>query len=156
MNSEPPDLLRVRVEPSMVEGLTSDELGALDPHCVITRLQFQRYRHYWAAIIRFRKLRRVGRSKIRGMLLSELMMHHSRKEIVILSLWPSQYELLAFTTLSEHSHAVRWCFRVEAQISSNVFHLLGRSSRGDDWLGDTTWRPAIQDWSQLRDWAPSQ
>lgn len=88
--------------------------------------------------------------------MNELVGHYKKKEVVILSLWESQYELLAFTTLAEHSHAVRWCFRVEAQISSSVFHLLGRSSRSDNWLGEAVWRPGIQDWSGLRDWAPTR
>lgn len=125
--------------------------GALAPHCVVTRIEFKRLREYWYGLLLFYRLRRIGMVRIPGVLMSTVSRHRRERRLIFVSVWPSQYELLAFTSLEEHVQAVRWSLGVGATVWSGVFQLLGQSSTSTDWLGaQPPWRPAIVDWSNLR------
>lgn len=130
---------------------TGEREAALGPHCVVTRIDFRRRRDYWVGLYLFFRLRRLGMSRIDGIIMSEILTNYRECRLTFVSLWPSQYELVSFTSLDEHVRAARWSFRVGATVWSGVFQLLGQSSMSVDFLGvQPQWRPAITDWSDLR------
>jgi hypothetical protein len=130
--------------------LTEPEASALEPRCVVTRLRFPRARDYYAGIRRFRRLRTLANQQSAPPTLVGLLRNRRAKELVFLSVWPSEYELLKFITLKEHVAAARWSFEANAQVWSTLFVFHGLSSRSTAELGpDRRWHPVIADWTRF-------
>jgi hypothetical protein len=112
-----------------------------EPICVVTRITFGKWRSLPAAILRFRRLRRLGRSTIPGFLGAHLRIGR-KATLMFISLWRDELALLQFTTLEAHVQAVRWTIRKEGQIWSGVFRLTGTSSMSKPWIGTIRqWEP---------------
>lgn len=129
------------------------ELRALEPRCVVTRIRFRQRRDYLIAISRFNQLRLLPDHDTAVVAPSVLALarHRRRREIVITSVWPSEYELLTFTSHPLHVEVSRWTGSVDASVWSGLFVLDGTSSLSQDKeLPVRRWRPAIADWSRLR------
>lgn len=112
-----------------------------EPVCVVTKITFRRWWSLPGAILRFRRLRRIGRRTIPGLL--EAHLHIGRKAtLMFVSLWQDELALLQFTTLEPHVNAVRWTIRKEGQVWSGVFRLTGTSSMSKPWIGTIRhWEP---------------
>ena len=112
-----------------------------EPICVVTKITFRTWWSLPGAIRRFRRLRRVGRRTIPGLL--EVHLRVGRKAtLMFISLWQDELALLQFTTLEAHVKAVRWTIRKEGQIWSGVFRLAGTSSMSKPWIGTIRqWQP---------------
>ena len=112
-----------------------------EPICVVTKITFRRWWSLPGAVLRFRRLRRLGRKTIPGLL--EVHLRIGRKAtLTFISLWQDELALLQFTTLEAHSNAVRWTIRKEGQIWSGVFRLTGTSSMSKPWIGTIRqWEP---------------
>ena len=112
-----------------------------EPVCVVTRITFGSWRSLPGAILRFRRLRRIGRSTIPGLLEAHLRIRRDAT-LMFISLWQDELSLLQFTTLEAHVQAVRWTIRKEGQVWSGVFRLAGTSSMSKPWIGTIRhWEP---------------
>ena len=112
-----------------------------EPVCVVTRITFGRWRSVPGAVRRFRRLRRIARRTIPGLV--DVQLHVHRGAIVtITSLWRDEHSLLQFTTLNAHSNAVRYVISKKGQVWSGVFRLDGTSSMSKPWIGTIRhWQP---------------
>ena len=112
-----------------------------EPVCVVTKITFARWWWVPGAVLRFRRLRRVARRTVPGMVDVQLRLHR-RATVTIISLWQDELALLQFTTLDAHSNAIRWTIRKKGQVWSGVFRLTGTSSMSKPWIGTIRhWQP---------------
>jgi hypothetical protein len=112
----------------------------------VTRITFPRWRSLPGAILRFRRLHRLGRRTIPGLTDAHLRVRRDAT-VLIFSLWQNELALLQFTTLEAHVNAVRWTIRQNGQVWSGIFRLTGTSSMSKPWIG------TIRHWEPL---APSR
>jgi heme-degrading monooxygenase HmoA len=117
-----------------------------EPVCVVTRITFAKWRSVPGAIRRFRRLQRLGRKTIPGLVDAHVRVGRGAT-VTIVSLWQDELALLRFTTLEAHVNAVRWTIRHKGQVWSGVFRLTGTSSMSEPWIG------TIRHWEPL---APSR
>jgi hypothetical protein len=117
-----------------------------EPVCVVTRITFAKWRSVPGAILRFRRLHRLGRGTIPGLMDAHLRVRRDAT-VLIFSLWQNELALLQFTTLDAHVNAVRWTIRQDGQVWSGIFRLTGTSSMSKPWIG------TIRHWEPL---APSR
>lgn len=116
--------------------------GADEPVCVVTRIQFGKWRAIPGAFSRFRKLHRIGRREIPGLVEAHVRVR-SGATLLIVSIWENELALIRFTTLDAHVNAVRWTIRQHGEIWSGVFRLTGTSSMSKPWIGTVRqWQPA--------------
>ncbi len=112
-----------------------------EPVCVVTKITFGRWWSVPGAVRRFRRLRRIARRTIPGLVDVQLRVHRDAS-VTIISLWRDELALLQFTTLDAHSNAVRWAIRKKGQVWSGVFRLTGTSSMSKPWIGTIRhWQP---------------
>lgn len=112
-----------------------------EPVCVVTRITFGRWRALPGAIRRFRRLHRVGRRTIPGLLEAHLRVRRGGT-LFIVSVWEHELALMQFTTLEAHVNAVRWTIRHKGEVWSGVFRLAGTSSMSKPWIGTIRqWEP---------------
>ena len=112
-----------------------------EPVCVVTRITFGSWRSLPGAILRFRRLRRLGLRTVPGLLEAHLRIR-GNATLMFVSVWQDELSLLQFTTLEEHVQAVRWTIRKQGRIWSGVFRLAGTSSMSKPWIGTIRhWEP---------------
>jgi hypothetical protein len=112
-----------------------------EPVCVVTRITFGRWRSVPGAIRRFRRLQRLGRKEIPGLVDAHVRVGRGAT-VTITSLWQDELALIRFTTLEAHVQAVRWTIRHQGQVWSGVFRLTGTSSMSVPWIGTIRhWEP---------------
>jgi hypothetical protein len=78
-----------------------------EPVCVVTRITFGNWRSVPGAIRRFRRLQRLGRKEIPGLVDAHVRVGRGAT-VTITSLWQDELALIRFTTLEAHVQAVRW------------------------------------------------
>ena len=116
--------------------------GADEPVCVVTRITFGSWRSLPGAVLRFRKLHRIGRREIPGFVEAHVRVR-SGATLLIVSIWENELALIRFTTMEAHVDAVRWTIRRRGEIWSGVFRLTGTSSMSKPWIGTVRqWQPA--------------
>jgi hypothetical protein len=121
----------------VVGDLTSPE----EPICVVTRIIFGRWSSLAGAVLRFRRLRRIGRRTIPGLLDAHVRIGRGAT-LMIISLWQDELALLQFTTLESHVNVVRWTIRKQGEVWSGIFRLTGTSSMSKPWIGTIRhWEP---------------
>jgi hypothetical protein len=121
----------------VVGDLTSPE----EPICVVTRIIFGRWSSLAGAVLRFRRLRRIGRRTIPGLLDAHVRIGRGAT-LMIISLWQDELALLQFTTLDSHVNVVRWTIRKKGEVWSGIFRLTGTSSMSKPWIGTIRhWEP---------------
>ena len=112
-----------------------------EPVCVVTRITFGKWRSVPGAIRRFRRLHRLGRKEIPGLVDAHVRVGRGAT-VTITSLWQDELSLIRFTTLEAHVQAVRWTIRHQGQVWSGVFRLTGTSSMSVPWIGTIRhWEP---------------
>jgi hypothetical protein len=112
-----------------------------EPVCVVTRISFPRWRSIPGAVLRFRRLRRIGRRMVPGLVDAHLHLR-GNATLLFVSLWRDELALVQFTTLEAHVDAVRWTIRKQGKVWSGVFRLAGTSSMSAPWLGTIRhWQP---------------
>jgi hypothetical protein len=112
-----------------------------EPVCVVTRISFPSWRSIPGAVFRFRRLRRVGRRMVPGLVDARLHLR-GNSTLLFVSLWRNELALVQFTTLEAHVDAVRWTIRKQGKVWSGVFRLAGTSSMSAPWLGTIRhWQP---------------
>ena len=112
-----------------------------EPVCVVTRISFPSWRSIPGAVLRFRRLRRVGRRMVPGLVDARLHLR-GNATLLFVSLWRDELALVQFTTLEAHVDAVRWTIRKQGKVWSGVFRLAGTSSMSAPWLGTIRhWQP---------------
>jgi hypothetical protein len=117
-------------------GISPDE-----PVCVVTKISFGKWRSIPGAVFRFRKLSRIGRREIPGLVEAHVRIRKGAT-VLIVSIWENELALIRFTTLEAHVEAVRWTIRKQGEIWSGVFALLGTSSMSKPWIGSIRhWQP---------------
>ena len=112
-----------------------------EPVCVVTRIIFPSWRSIPGAVLRFRRLRRIGRRMVPGLV--DVHLHlRGNATLLFVSLWRDELALVQFTTLEAHVDAVRWTIRKQGKVWSGVFRLAGTSSMSVPWLGTIRhWQP---------------
>jgi len=116
-------------------------LSPEEPVCVVTRIRFAKWRSIPGAFFRFRKLNRIGRREIPGLVEAHVRIR-SGATLLIVSVWENELSLIQFTTLDAHVDAVRWSIRQQGEVWSGVFALLGTSSMSKPWIGTIRhWQP---------------
>ena len=73
-----------------------------EPICVVTKITFGSWWSLLGAIRRFRRLRRIGRRTIPGLLEVHLRIRRNAT-LMFISLWQDELALLQFTTLESHA-----------------------------------------------------
>jgi len=112
-----------------------------EPVCVVTRISFASWRSIPGAVLRFRRLRRIGRTTVPGFVDAHLRLRGGAT-LLFVSLWRDELALMQFTTLEAHVDAVRWTIRQRGTVWSGVFRLDGTSSMSAPWLGTIRhWQP---------------
>jgi hypothetical protein len=112
-----------------------------EPVCVVTRITFGTWRSVPGAIRRFRRLQRLGRKEIPGLVDAHVRVGRGAT-VTITSLWQDELALIRFTTLEAHVQAVRWTIRHKGEVWSGVFRLTGTSSMSKPWIGTIRhWEP---------------
>ena len=112
-----------------------------EPVCVVTRISFPSWRSIPGAVLRFRRLRRVGRRMVPGLVDAHLHLR-GNATLLFVSLWRDELALVQFTTLEAHVDTVRWTIRKQGKVWSGVFRLAGTSSMSAPWLGTIRhWQP---------------
>ena len=112
-----------------------------EPVCVVTRISFASWRSIPGAVLRFRRLRRIGRRMVPGLVDARLHLR-GNATLLFVSLWRDELALVQFTTLEAHVDAVRWTIRKQGKVWSGVFRLAGTSSMSAPWLGTIRhWQP---------------
>ena len=125
----------------VVGDLAAASLSPEEPVCVVTRITFASWWSLPGAVLRFRRLRRIGRRTIPGLLDAHLRIRRDAT-LMIISLWQDELALLQFTTLGAHVDAVRWTIRKKGRVWSGVFRLTGTSSMSKPWIGTIRqWEP---------------
>lgn len=116
-------------------------LSAEEPVCVVTRIKLRKWRAIPGAWRRFRKLHRIGRQEIPGLVEAHVRIRGGAT-LLIVSIWENELALIRFTTLDAHVNAVRWTIREQGEIWSGVFRLTGTSSMSKPWIGTIRhWEP---------------
>ena len=116
-----------------------------EPICVVTRIELGRWRALPGAIRRFRRLRRIGRREIPGLVDAHFRIGKG-PTLMFFSVWRDELSLVQFTTLEAHVNAVRWTIRQRGQVWSGVFRLSGTSSMSKPWIGTVQqWEPLMQE-----------
>jgi hypothetical protein len=116
-------------------------ISSEEPVCVVTRITFGRWWALPGAIRRFRRLHRVGRRNVPGLVDAHVRVRRGAT-LLIFSLWQDELALLQFTTLEAHVKAVRWTIRRGGRVWSGVFRLAGTSSMSKPWIGTIRhWQP---------------
>jgi hypothetical protein len=114
---------------------------AAEPVCVVTRIKLGKWRSIPGAFVRFRKLNRIGRRTIPGLVEAHVRIR-AGATLLIVSIWENELALVQFTTLDAHVDAVRWTIRQQGEIWSGVFRLTGTSSMSKPWIGTIRhWEP---------------
>jgi hypothetical protein len=72
-----------------------------EPVCVVTRISFPSWRSIPGAVFRFRRLRRVGRRMVPGLVDARLHLR-GNSTLLFVSLWRNELALVQFTTLEAH------------------------------------------------------
>ena len=106
-----------------------------EPVCVVTRISFASWRAIPGAVLRFRRLRRLGRRTVPGLVDAHLHLR-GNATLLFVSLWRDELAVVQFTTLEAHVDAVRWTIRKQGTVWSGVFRLAGTSSMSAPWLGN--------------------
>ena len=107
----------------------------------MTRITLRTWRSIPGAFFRFRKLKRIGRREIPGLVEAHVRVRRGAT-LLIVSIWENELALIQFTTLEAHVDAVRWTIRKQGKIWSGVFALLGTSSMSKPWIGSIRhWQP---------------
>lgn len=124
--------------------LATAPISPAEPICVVTKITFGRWRSLPGALRRFRRLRRIGRRTIPGLVDVHLRVGRNAT-LMIVSLWQDELALLQFTTLEAHVNAVRWTIRKRGGVWSGIFRLTGTSSMSRPWIGTIRhWKPLTQ------------
>jgi len=119
----------------------SDVLSPEEPVCVVTKISFGRWRTLPGAVLRFRKLNRIGRRQVPGLVEAHVRIRRDAT-LLIVSIWENELALIQFTTLDAHVNAVRWTIDKKGEIWSGVFRLTGTSSMSKPWIGTIRhWEP---------------
>jgi hypothetical protein len=127
----------------VVENGAAPALLPDEPVCVVTRIELGRWRALPGAIRRFRKLRRIGKREIPGLVEAHLRVGRGAT-LMFFSVWRDELSLVQFTTLEAHVNAVRWTIRQKGQVWSGVFRLDGTSSMSKPWIGTVRqWEPVM-------------
>jgi hypothetical protein len=117
------------------------EVAVDEPVCVVTKIRFGKWLSIPGAVLRFRKLNRIGRREIPGLVEAHVRIRGDAT-LLIVSLWENELALVRFTTLDAHVNAVRWTIRKQGEIWSGVFRLTGTSSMSKPWIGTIRqWQP---------------
>ena len=125
----------------VVENGAAPALSPDEPVCVVTRIKLGSWRALPGAIRRFRRLRRLGKREIPGLMDAHLRVV-DRVTLMFFSVWRDELSLIQFTTLEAHVNAVRWTIRNKGQVWSGVFRLDGTSSMSKPWIGTVRqWEP---------------
>jgi hypothetical protein len=120
---------------------TAPVLSPDEPLCVVTRIELGRWWVLPWAIRRFRRLRRIGRREIPGLVEAHFRIGRGAT-LMFISVWRDELSLVQFTTLEAHVNAVRWTIRQRGQVWSGVFRLTGTSSMSKPWIGTVRqWEP---------------
>ena len=107
----------------------------------MTKISFGKWRSLVGAFLRFRKLNRIGRRQIPGLVEAHVRIRRDAT-LLIVSIWENELALIRFTTLDAHVNAVRWTIRKQGEIWSGVFRLTGTSSMSKPWIGTIRqWQP---------------
>ena len=107
----------------------------------MTKISFGKWRSLLGAFLRFRKLNRIGRRQIPGLVEAHVRIRRDAT-LLIVSIWENELALIRFTTLDAHVNAVRWTIRKQGEIWSGVFRLTGTSSMSKPWIGTIRqWQP---------------
>jgi hypothetical protein len=125
----------------VVDNGAAPPLSPEEPICVVTRIVFPGWRALPGALRRFRRLRRIGRREIPGVVDAHVRVGKGAT-VMFFSVWQDELSLLQFTTLEAHVNAVRWTIRHKGRVWSGVFRLTGTSSMSKPWIGT------------VRQWAP--
>jgi hypothetical protein len=120
-----------------------------DPICVVTRIEFGRWRSIPGALLTFRRLRRIGRREVPGLVEAHFRVSKGAT-LMFFSVWKDELSLLQFTTLEAHVNAVRWTIRHRGKVWSGVFRLTGTSSMSKPWIG------TVRQWVPLMPADPSE
>jgi hypothetical protein len=121
--------------------VVTDVAAPDEPICVVTRITFGKWWSLLGAVVRFRRLRRIGRRSIPGLLDAHFRIG-GKATLMFFSLWQDELSLVQFTTLESHVNAVRWTIGKNGQIWSGVFRLTGTSSMSRPWIGTIKhWEP---------------
>jgi len=114
---------------------------AAEPVCVVTRIKLGNWGSIPGAFLRFRKLHRIGRQEIPGLVEAHVRIRGGAT-LLIISIWENELALIRFTTLDAHVNAVRWTIDKQGEIWSGVFRLTGTSSMSKPWIGTIRhWEP---------------
>jgi hypothetical protein len=117
------------------------EVAVDEPVCVVTKIRFGKWLSIPGAVLRFRKLNRIGRREIPGLVEAHVRIRGDAT-LLIVSIWENELALVRFTTLDAHVDAVRWTIRKQGEIWSGVFRLTGTSSMSKPWIGTIRqWQP---------------
>jgi hypothetical protein len=121
--------------------LVVSEVAVDEPVCVVTKIRFGKWLSIPGAVLRFRKLNRIGRREIPGLVEAHVRIRGDAT-LLIVSIWENELALVRFTTLDAHVDAVRWTIRKQGEIWSGVFRLTGTSSMSKPWIGTIRqWQP---------------
>jgi hypothetical protein len=121
--------------------LVVSEVAVDEPVCVVTKIRFGKWLSIPGAVLRFRKLNRIGRREIPGLVEAHVRIRGDAT-LLIVSIWENELALVRFTTLDAHVNAVRWTIRKQGEIWSGVFRLTGTSSMSKPWIGTIRqWQP---------------
>jgi hypothetical protein len=125
----------------VVNNVADTSLSPKEPVCVVTKISFGRWRSLPGAVRRFRKLSRIGRRQIPGLVEAHVRIRRNAT-LLIVSIWENELALIQFTTLDAHVNAVRWTIDKKGEIWSGVFRLTGTSSMSKPWIGTIRhWEP---------------
>jgi hypothetical protein len=125
----------------VVSDFDTASISPEEPVCVVTKISFRTWWSLPGALLRFRRLRRIGRRTIPGLVEVHVRVRR-RATLIIVSVWQNELALLQFTTLEAHVNAVRWTIRKQGEIWSGVFRLTGTSSMSKPWIGTIRhWEP---------------
>jgi hypothetical protein len=125
----------------VVSDVAAERLSPDEPVCVVTRIRFGKWRSIPSAVFRFRRLNRIGRRQVPGLVEAHVRIR-SDATLLIVSIWENELALIRFTTLHAHVNAVRWSIRKQGEVWSGVFALVGTSSMSKPWIGTIRhWQP---------------
>jgi hypothetical protein len=118
-------------------------LSPEEPICVVTKIEFGRWRSIPGALRLFRRLRKIARKEVPGLVEAHFRVSKGAT-LMFFSVWRDELSLLQFTTLEAHVNAVRWTIRHRGQVWSGVFRLTGTSSMSKPWIGTVRqWEPLL-------------
>lgn len=125
----------------VVENGAAPALSPDEPVCIVTRIEFGRWLSLPGALLRFRRLRRIGRREVPGLVDAHFRIGKGAT-LMFFSVWRDELSVVQFTTLEAHVNAVRWTIRHRGRVWSGVFRLTGTSSMSKPWIGTVRqWEP---------------